>query len=163
MTRLTARDFAPEVMDLFDHYVHGRLDRRGFLEGAARHATGAVTALMLLEALNPNFAMAQQVKPDDRRLDARFVEIDSPTGNGKARGYLVRPKGATGKLALIRSRDCGPSAPDIGRSLGRLTTARPHRVKGRSRRFARRESHHRRPCPPVPAAPAAPGGRPLRR
>ena len=121
MARLTARDFHPEVMRLFDHYVHGRLDRRGFLEGASRHATGGMTALMLLEALAPNFAQAQQIKPDDARLDARFVEIDSPTGNGKARGYLVRPKGATGKLPAVlvvhENRGLNPHIEDVTRRL----------------------------------------------
>ena len=121
MTRLTARDFAPEVMQLFDQYVHGRIDRRGFLEAASRHASGGVSALMLLQALSPNFAMAQQVKPDDARLDARFVEIDSPSGNGKARGYLVRPKGATALLPAVlvvhENRGLNPHIEDVTRRL----------------------------------------------
>ena len=121
MARLTARDFAPEVMRLFDHYVHGRLDRRGFLDGASRHATGGMTALMLLEALAPNFAMAQQIKPDDARLDARFVEIDAPKGNGRARGYLVRPKASTAKLPAVlvvhENRGLNPHIEDVTRRL----------------------------------------------
>ena len=121
MTRLTARDFAPEVMQLFDQYVHGRIDRRGFLEAASQHASGGVSALMLLQALSPNFAMAQQVKPDDARLDARFVEIDSPSGNGKARGYLVRPKGATALLPAVlvvhENRGLNPHIEDVTRRL----------------------------------------------
>ena len=98
MPRLTASDFDPAVMQLFDHYVHGRIDRRGFLDGASRYATAGVTAAMLLEALNPKFASAQLVKPDDGRLDARYVEIDSPTGYGRARGYRVKPRNASGRL-----------------------------------------------------------------
>lgn len=74
MKRKTARDFAPEVMALFDHYVHGAIDRRGFLHAAARFAVGGVTASMLLEALSPNFAQAQQVKPDDPALQTDHVE-----------------------------------------------------------------------------------------
>ena len=68
MPRLTTRDFDAEVMQLFDQYVHGRIDRRGFLDGASRFATSAVSAAMLLEALSPKFALAQQVEPDDARL-----------------------------------------------------------------------------------------------
>ncbi len=121
MTRLTARDFAPEVMQLFDQYVHGRIDRRGFLEAASQHASGGVSALMLLQALSPNFAMAQQVKPDDARLDARFVEIDSPSGNGKGRGYLVRPNGATALLPAVlvvhENRGLNPHIEDVTRRL----------------------------------------------
>ena len=121
MARLTARDFAPEVMRLFDHYVHGRIDRRGFLDGASRHATGGMTALMLLEALAPNFAMAQQIKPDDARLDARFVEIDAPKGNGRARGYLVRPQASTTKLPAVlvvhENRGLNPHIEDVTRRL----------------------------------------------
>ena len=121
MARLTARDFAPEVMRLFDHYVHGRIDRRGFLDGASRHATGGMTALMLLEALAPNFAMAQQIKPDDARLAARFVELDAPKGNGRARGYLVRPQASTAKLPAVlvvhENRGLNPHIEDVTRRL----------------------------------------------
>ncbi|MBI5717023.1 MAG: dienelactone hydrolase family protein [Burkholderiales bacterium] len=117
--RLSARDFDPEVMRLFDQYVHGRIDRRGFLEGAARHAPIGVTAAMLLEALNPRFAEAQQVKPDDARLVARFVEIDSPAGYGKVRGYLVKRKDAAGKLPGVlvvhENRGLNPHIEDVTR------------------------------------------------
>ena len=119
--RLTARDFDPAVMQLFDQYVHGRIDRRGFFEGASRYATGGVTAAMLLEALNPKFAQAQQVKPDDARLAARFVELDSPAGYGKVRGYLVRPKAATGKLPAVlvvhENRGLNPHIEDVTRRI----------------------------------------------
>jgi carboxymethylenebutenolidase len=121
MKRLTARDFAPEVMSLFDHYVHGRIDRRAFLDGASRYATGGVTAAMLLEALNPKFAAAQQVKPDDARLLTRWVEIDSPQGYGKVRGYFVKPKAASGKLPAVlvvhENRGLNPHIEDVARRI----------------------------------------------
>ena len=121
MPQLTARDFDPEVMRLFDHYVHGRIDRRGFLEGASRHATGGVTAAMLLTALNPKFALAQQVKPDEPRLATRTVEVDSPAGYGKARGYLAQPKDARGKLPAVlvvhENRGLSPHIEDVTRRL----------------------------------------------
>ena len=119
MPRLTARDFDPEVMRLFDHYVHGRIDRRGFLDGASRYATAGVSAAMLLEALNPKFAQAQQVKSDDPRLATRYVEIDSPSGYGKARGYLAKPKDARAKLPAVlvvhENRGLNPHIEDVTR------------------------------------------------
>ena len=84
--RQKASDFDPEVLRLFDQYVHGIIDRRGFLSRAARFAVGATTAAGLLAALSPQFAAAQQVKPDDKRLSAKYLEFASPKGYGKARG-----------------------------------------------------------------------------
>ena len=71
MQRKTAADFDPEVLRWFDKYVHGEVDRRGFLNGVARYAVGGVTAAMLLESLSPKFAEAQQVKPEDARVAAK--------------------------------------------------------------------------------------------
>jgi carboxymethylenebutenolidase len=106
---------------LFDAYVHGALDRRGFLEKARKYAVGGVTAGMLLDALNPKFAEAQQVAKDDPRLNASFVEYPSPQGSGKMRGYLVRPAKATGKLPAIlvvhENRGLNPHIEDIARRI----------------------------------------------
>jgi carboxymethylenebutenolidase len=116
----TARDFHPDVLRLFDSYVHGLIDRRGFLERAAKFATGT-TALALLEALSPRFAEAAQVSTDDARLRAEYVEIDSPNGYGKVRGYLVRPAHAKGKLPAIlvvhENRGLNPHIEDVARRL----------------------------------------------
>ena len=89
MERKTARDFHPEVLRWFDLYVHGQVDRRGFLNGVAKYAVGGVTAMILLESLQPKFAEAQQVPKDDARIKAKFVEFPSPEGYGKVRAYLV--------------------------------------------------------------------------
>ena len=117
----TASDFDPEVLQLFDKYVHGGLDRRGFLEGAARYAVGGVTALGLLEALSPKFAQAQQVPPTDARLKTETLEFASPRGHGKARGYLARPVAATGPLPMVlvvhENRGLNPHIEDIARRL----------------------------------------------
>jgi len=119
--RKTAEDFDPEVLRLFDRYVHGDIDRRGFLLGAARFAVGATTAAGLLTALSPQFAFAQQVKPDDRRLKAEFVEFASPEGYGTARGYLVRPAKARKPLPTVlvihENRGLNPHIEDIARRL----------------------------------------------
>lgn len=121
MRRLTPRDFDPELMRLFDRYVHGRIDRRDFLEGASRYAGRGMTAAMLLEALSPRFALAQQVRPDDTRLAARYIEIDSPSGYGKVRGYLVKPRDAPPKLPAIlvvhENRGLNPHIEDVTRRL----------------------------------------------
>ena len=91
-----ASDFHPEVLGLFDKYVHGIIDRRGFLAGAGKFAVGGMSAAALLEALSPRFAQAQKVARDDPRLKAETITFDSPDGYGKAGGYLVRPANATG-------------------------------------------------------------------
>ncbi len=98
--RLKATDFDPEVLGLFDQYVHGLIDRRGFLAVAARFA-GIAGAAGLLAALSPSFAAAQQVAPDDRRLSATHVEFQSLKGYGTGRGYLARPAKAKGPLPLV--------------------------------------------------------------
>jgi len=121
MIRKTAADFDPEVLRWFDRYVHGDVDRRGFLNGVARYAVGGVTAAMLLESLSPRFAQAQQVKPEDSRISARYVEYASPEGSGKVRGYLARPAGGGGKLPGIlvvhENRGLNPHIEDIARRL----------------------------------------------
>jgi len=121
MERKTAHDFDQEVLALFDAYVHGALDRRGFLDKAARYAVGGVTAAMLLEQLSPKFAEAQVVKPDDARLEARYVEYDSPKGSGKMRGYLAHPAKPKGKrpavLVIHENRGLNPHIEDIARRL----------------------------------------------
>ncbi|MFC0131874.1 carboxymethylenebutenolidase [Massilia eurypsychrophila] len=118
MTRLTANDFDPEVMKLFDQYVHGQLDRRGFLNQAGRYAVGGATAATLLSALSPSFA-AQMVAPTDTRITATFVEVPSPQGYGTLRGYLVQPVNAKGKLPTVlvvhENRGLNPHIEDVAR------------------------------------------------
>jgi carboxymethylenebutenolidase len=121
MERKKASDFDQEVLNLFDQYVHGQLDRRGFLDRASKFAIGGLTAGMLLDALTPNFAAAQQVPRDDKRLKTESIEYPSPQGSGKMRGYLARPAGASGKLPGIlvvhENRGLNPHIEDIARRL----------------------------------------------
>ena len=121
MPRQTAADFAPEVLQLFDQYVHGGITRRGFLDGAGRYAVGGMTAAGLLAALSPDFAQAQQVSPADARLVATTLRFDSPQGYGKASGYLVRPAKAAGDIPAIlvvhENRGLNPHIEDIARRL----------------------------------------------
>ena len=121
MERKTAADFDPNVLILFDAYVHGALDRRGFLEKASKYAVGGITAAMLLDALTPNFAEAQKVAKDDTRIVAEYIGFPSPQGNDKTKGYLVRPAGAKGKqpgvLVVHENRGLNPHIEDIARRL----------------------------------------------
>jgi carboxymethylenebutenolidase len=121
MERKTAKDFDQGLLNLFDQYVHGALDRRGFLERATRYASAGVTAAMLLDQLNPQFAAAQQIAKDDKRLATEYVDYPSPKGNEKTRGYLARPAEDGGKLPGIlvvhENRGLNPHIEDIARRL----------------------------------------------
>ncbi|MEO7916934.1 MAG: dienelactone hydrolase family protein [Dokdonella sp.] len=120
-SRSKASDFDPEVMKLFDQYVHGVIDRRGFLSSAARFAVGSAGAVGLLAALNPQFAAAQKVTPNDARIVARTMAFDSPKGYGKASGYLAKPANADGPLPVVlvihENRGLNPHIEDIARRL----------------------------------------------
>ncbi|HEY0954671.1 MAG TPA: dienelactone hydrolase family protein [Roseateles sp.] len=108
-----------EAWPLFDRYVHGDLSRRGFLDQAARFAGGPAGAAALLATLSPNFAAAQQVRPDDVRLVSRRQSFPSPDGNGEVKGYLVKPANAAGKLPAVlvihENRGLNPHIEDIAR------------------------------------------------
>ena len=121
MTRKTASDFDPEVLKLFDQYVHGDISRRSFLQSTGKFAVGAFTAEAILEALSPRFAEAQQIKPDDQRITTRYVEYPSPEGYGTLRGYLAQPAHVSGKLPTIlvvhENRGLNPHIEDITRRL----------------------------------------------
>jgi carboxymethylenebutenolidase len=121
MEMKTASAFDQELLDLFDKYVHGDIDRRGFLDRATKFAVGGMTAGMLLDALNPRFAEAQQVAKDDKRIKAEYLEYPSAQGYGTMRGYFVRPAGVSAKLPAIlvihENRGLNPHIEDIARRL----------------------------------------------
>ncbi|GAB2657980.1 dienelactone hydrolase family protein [Arenimonas aestuarii] len=121
MSRKTTQDFHPDVLRLFDRYVHGQLDRRGFLQAAAGFAAGASGAAGLLAALSPQFAEARQVEPDDPRLVSSRPRLESPHGYGEAGGYLVHPSADAGPLPLVmvvhENRGLNPHIEDVARRL----------------------------------------------
>jgi len=121
MPRLTAADFDQELLILFDAYVHGGIDRRGFLERAQKFAVGGVTASMLLASLSPNFADAQVVPKDDKRLKTELLTYASPDGSGTMKGYLAMPAQSSGKLpgvlVIHENRGLNPHIEDITRRL----------------------------------------------
>ena len=120
MTRLTAADFDPEVLKLFDGYVHGRVSRRDFLSRAGRYAAGGTTAATLLAQLSPSFA-APLVAPQDARLKTYYLDFPSPQGYGKVHGYVAEPAHAKGKLPTIlvvhENRGLNPHIEDIARRI----------------------------------------------
>ena len=120
--RLSAQDFDQELLILFDAYVHGTLDRRGFLSQAQKFAKAGVTAAGLLAALSPDFAAGQQVPENDARLKTERLSYPSPAGSGSVKGYLARPASAgAGKLAALlvihENRGLSPHIEDIARRL----------------------------------------------
>ena len=121
MPRQTAADFDQELLILFDAYVHGGIDRRGFLERAQKFAVGGVTASMLLASLSPNFAAAQMVPKDDKRIRTEMLTYASPAGSGSMKGYLAKPANAIlnlpGVLVIHESRGLNPHIEDITRRL----------------------------------------------
>jgi carboxymethylenebutenolidase len=121
MPNQTANDFHPEVLRLFDKYVHGIIPRREFLKSAGKYAAAGVSANALLAALSPRFAEAAQVPVDDKRIKTSYVEFPSPEGNGKVRAYLAKPAKVTGKLPTVlvvhENRGLNPHIEDIARRL----------------------------------------------
>jgi carboxymethylenebutenolidase len=122
MERMKASDFPQELLDIFDLYVHGEIPRREFLERAQKFAVGGLTATAIWESLRPNYAWAEQVPKNDKRLKTESVSIPSPNGNGSINGYLVRPANAAGKLPGVlvvhENRGRNPYIEDVARRLG---------------------------------------------
>jgi len=121
MERMKATDFPPEVLQIFDGYVHGEIGRREFLDRAAKFAVGGMSAAAMLESLRPNYALAQQVPRDDARIHAEYVTYSSPKGSGTMRGYFVRPASPAGKLPGVvvvhENRGLNPYIEDVARRL----------------------------------------------
>jgi carboxymethylenebutenolidase len=124
MERKSASDFPQELLDIFELYVHGEIDRSTFLSRAGKFAVGGLTAAGLLAALKPNYAWAMQVRPDDKRIRAEHATVASPQGNGSIKGYLVRPASATANaqvaaiVVIHENRGLNPYIEDVARRLG---------------------------------------------
>ncbi|MDQ2916881.1 MAG: dienelactone hydrolase family protein [Pseudomonadota bacterium] len=121
MERMKASDFPPDVLKLFDGYVHGFIDRRDFLDRAAKFAVGGVTAAAMLASLQPNYALAQQIAKDDARIHAEYLSYPSRQGSGTVRGYFARPAKSAGKLPGVvvvhENRGLNPYIEDVARRL----------------------------------------------
>jgi carboxymethylenebutenolidase len=124
MERMKASDFPPELLDDLDLYVHGNMDRRAFIDRCSQYVVGGLTATALFEALAPNYAWAEQVAKDDKRITAEYATAPSPDGNGSIKGYLVRPAKASASskvpvvLVVHENRGLNPYIEDVARRLG---------------------------------------------
>ncbi|MGF1658044.1 MAG: YghX family hydrolase [Rubrimonas sp.] len=122
-TRKTAADFPPRLLEVFDGYVHGRITKRQFLDEAAKYAVGGLTAAALLDSLRPDYALAQQVAPDDAAIATERVSYPSPNGHGSVNALVARPADATGKLPAVlvvhENRGLNPYIEDVVRRLGK--------------------------------------------
>lgn len=121
--RKRAADFDPRILEIFDGYVHGKITKRDFLKQAGQYAAAGMTAAAILETLQPNYALAQQVAPDDAAIRAERVGYDSPEGTGRIEGLMVRPADATGKLPAVlvihENRGLNPYIEDVVRRVGK--------------------------------------------
>jgi carboxymethylenebutenolidase len=123
MERKVASDYPQELLDLFHEYQHGDISRRAFIDGAGKFAIGGLTVAAIFESLRPNYAWAQQVPADDKRIKVGYETVQSPAGNGSIKGYLARP--ARGKklpvvIVIHENRGLNPYIEDVAR---RLATA----------------------------------------
>ena len=123
MTRLTAKDFDPKLLELYDFYAHGMITKRQFLDGAAKFAVGGMTAAGLLGLMAPNYALAEQVSFNDEAITPEYMTYPSPNGHGEVRGYLVRPAGVEGPIPAVvvvhENRGLNPYVEDVARRLAK--------------------------------------------
>jgi carboxymethylenebutenolidase len=123
MTRMTAADFHPALLELYDFYAHGKITKREFLERAGKYTVGGMTALSVLGLMSPNYAMAQQVAFTDPDIIAEYVTYPSPDGHGDVRAYQVRPAAATGPVGGVvvvhENRGLNPYIEDVARRVAK--------------------------------------------
>lgn len=123
MNRLTAKDFSPQLLELYDFYAHGIISRREFLDRAAKYTVGGVTAMSVLASLSPDYALATQVEFTDPDIVAEYIMYPSPNGHGEVRGYMVKPANLTGKVPGVvvvhENRGLNPYIEDVARRVAK--------------------------------------------
>ena len=123
MSRKTAADFHPAILEIFDGYVHGKLSKREFIERAAKFAVAGVTGAMIFDQLRPDYALAQQVKADDPAIKTERPSVSSPKGHGAISGLLAMPAKARGKIPAVlvihENRGLNPYIEDVARRLAK--------------------------------------------
>ncbi|MDH5530187.1 MAG: dienelactone hydrolase family protein, partial [Paracoccaceae bacterium] len=121
MTRMTAKDFNQDLLELYDFYAHGIITKRQFLDRAGKYAVGGLTAGAILSMMSPDYALAEQVSFNDPEIKGEYITYPSPNGHGDVRGYLVRPAGVEGKLPAVvvvhENRGLNPYIEDVARRL----------------------------------------------
>src|SRR5690606_17553038 len=117
MELLKKEDLSQEVFDIYDEYVHSKIDRREFVNRLSTYAVGGLTVAAILSFLLPNYAEAKRFHQNDPRLITGYEEYDSPKGAGKMRGLLARPADKKGKLPGIvvvhENRGLNPYIEDV--------------------------------------------------
>ncbi|RFC68645.1 YghX family hydrolase [Mesorhizobium denitrificans] len=123
MTRLTAKDFPQELLELYDYYAHGKISKREFLDRAGKYAVGGMTAAAILASMSPDYALANQVEFTDPDIVPEYITYPSPNGHGDVRGYMVRPAKAEGKVAAVvvvhENRGLNPYIEDVARRVAK--------------------------------------------
>ncbi|WP_425051692.1 YghX family hydrolase [Psychromarinibacter sp. S121] len=121
--RKKASDFDPRLLELFDGYVHGKMTKREFLANATKYAAAGVSAAAILESLQPNYALAQQVDPDDPDIETMRVTYDSPDGHGQIEGLMAKPAGQAAPLGAVlvvhENRGLNPYIEDVVRRVAK--------------------------------------------
>jgi len=114
----TTADYDPEVLDLFDAYIHGAIERRDFINKAGIMALGGLTAASILDGLAPDYVQAMEVPEADPRIEFAYLTYPSPDN---WQGYLVKPANATkpapGVLVIHENRGRNPYIEDVTRRL----------------------------------------------
>lgn len=113
------KDFHPAVLKSFHEYVHGGLDRRGFLRAVSKFAVGGLTAAAILKSLQPRYAEAQEIVNNDSRIEGEYLNFPSPQN---WQGYLVRPANRSEEnlpavLVIHENRGRNPYIEDVTRRL----------------------------------------------
>ena len=120
--RLTAKDFSPELLELYDFYAHGIITKREFLDRAAKFAIGGLGAAAILSMMGPDYALAEQVSFNDPDIGAEWISYPSPNGHDPMRAYFVRPTGAAsapGVVVVHENRGLNPYIQDVARRLAK--------------------------------------------
>jgi carboxymethylenebutenolidase len=104
------------IIQLYDDFTHGHLDRRLFLERLAKLVGSTAAALVLLPQLESDYAGAQTVPETDARIGTE--EVTYPGSTGTVTGYLARPAGAAkapGVIVIHENRGVQPHIRDVAR------------------------------------------------
>ncbi|WP_047996924.1 YghX family hydrolase [Puniceibacterium sp. IMCC21224] len=121
--RLTAKDFDPALLELYDFYAHGHITKREFLDRAGKFAVAGLTATTILGMMSPNYALAEQVSFNDPDITPEYITYPSPNGHGEVRGYLVKPANASGPLPAVvvihENRGLNPYIEDVARRVAK--------------------------------------------
>lgn len=119
MSQVRKEEISQDIYDLYDYYVHNKIDRREFVEKLSLYAVGGLTVPALLDYLMPKYTETLQVSPDDPRLNSEYVIYPSPKGGGDIKGLLSIPVESEGQLPGIvvvhENRGLNPYIEDVGR------------------------------------------------